>query len=140
MQHQDERRSPSLRDTKGGAQNNLSAHSIDSEGEGPGNAEGTGAFDEDSERVAKVRKNERERQRRLAVSEGFDELFRLLKLPQSEHVDKISILRRAISRVKELEARVATLERMVEGAAHVAAASSSNNNNNNIHSSSSSSS
>lgn len=68
------------------------------------------AADGDSEAVAKIRKNERERRRRLAVSNGFDELFELLKLPQAAQIDKVSILRKAIDRIRELEARVKELE------------------------------
>lgn len=68
------------------------------------------AADGDSEAVAKIRKNERERRRRLAVSNGFDELFELLKLPQAAQIDKVSILRKAIDRIRELEARVRELE------------------------------
>jgi len=71
---------------------------------------GGGGGDEDSETVAKLRKNERERQRRLAVSSGFDELCNILRLPQMSQKDKVSILRSAIDRIKELEVRVAQLE------------------------------
>jgi len=69
------------------------------------------AADGDSDQVAKIRKNERERRRRLAVSNGFDELFDLLKLPQAIQIDKVSILRKAIDRIRELESRVNELEK-----------------------------
>jgi len=64
-------------------------------------------------RLAKVkqRKNERERRRRLAVSRGFEELFKLLKLPQTARIDKATILQNAISRINALEKRVVDLER-----------------------------
>ncbi|KAH9255505.1 hypothetical protein BASA81_006321 [Batrachochytrium salamandrivorans] len=55
------------------------------------------------EQANKTKKNERERKRRLAVSNGFDELFVLLKLPQSSKIDKVSILRKAVDRIQELE-------------------------------------
>lgn len=71
------------------------------------------ATDGDSEQVAKQRKNERERRRRQAVSNGFDELFELLKLPQAAQIDKVSILHRAIDRIKELERQIAELQRRV---------------------------
>ena len=71
-----------------------------------------GGEGEDSEHVAKLRKNERERQRRLAVSSGFDELCAILRLPQMSQKDKVSILRNAIDRIKELERRVGELERV----------------------------
>lgn len=68
------------------------------------------AAEGDPEAVAKIRKNERERRRRLAVSNGFDELYELLKLPQAAQLDKVSILRKAIERIRELEAKVKELE------------------------------
>ena len=42
-----------------------------------------GLGDEDSDRMAKIRKNERERKRRLAVSQGFERLQRLLEMPSA---------------------------------------------------------
>jgi len=72
------------------------------------------AADGDSDAVAKIRKNERERRRRLAVSNGFDELFDLLKLPQAAQIDKVSILRKAIDHIRELEARVKELEQLLK--------------------------
>lgn len=53
--------------------------------------------------MAKNKKNERERQRRFAVSENFDHLRKALHLSESD--DKISILQRAVSRISELEMR-----------------------------------
>ena len=72
------------------------------------------AADGDSDAVAKIRKNERERRRRLAVSNGFDELFELLKLPQSAQIDKVSILRKAIERIRELETQVKDFEAQIQ--------------------------
>ena len=90
-----------------GKKNTVPAFEDDDDDDGGG---GGGGGDEDSETVAKLRKNERERQRRLAVSSGFDELCNILRLPQMSQKDKVSILRSAIDRIKELEVRVTQLE------------------------------
>jgi len=66
--------------------------------------------DEDSEKMAKYRKNERERRRRLAVSQGFAELFQILRLPEASKVDKATILSNSIDRIKELEDRLGQLQ------------------------------
>jgi hypothetical protein len=58
----------------------------------------------------KVRKNERERKRRLAVSQGFDELFAMLKIPENQKLDKAAILRTTIDRMNELTSMVQLLE------------------------------
>jgi len=58
---------------------------------------------QETEAVAKVRKNERERQRRLAMSSGFEDLSNVLKLGRAAQHDKVSILRTAVDRIKELE-------------------------------------
>jgi len=51
---------------------------------------------------AKEKKNERERRRRLQVSHGFNELFRILKLSDSAKMEKSTVLTTAIDRIKEL--------------------------------------
>ena len=51
---------------------------------------------QESEAVAKLRKNERERQRRLAMSDGFDQLSSVLNLGRSQQHDKVSILVRLL--------------------------------------------
>jgi len=106
----------------------------------------------DSEKVgeAKSRKNERERKRRLQVTQGFDELYKLLKrmeqdrmalglppapeplggkrsISSSSKLDKSSILQNAIQRITFLESQIARLGREN----HSLSAMVNNNNANN---------
>lgn len=75
--------------------------------------------------IAKSRKNERERKRRLAVTRGFDELFKLLKELEEEKqrreenpkigilgntkLDKASILKNAIEKIQGFELQIIKL-------------------------------
>jgi hypothetical protein len=59
---------------------------------------------------AKLRKNERERKRRLAVSQGFDQLLKLLDMPTANKMDKACVLHTAITRICELEQRAEALQ------------------------------
>ena len=45
------------------------------------------------------------------MSSGFDELCAILRLPQMSQKDKVSILKGAIERIRDLERRVEDLER-----------------------------
>jgi len=51
---------------------------------------------------AKEKKNERERRRRLQVSNGFSDLFKLLRMPESTKMEKSTVLNASIQRLKEL--------------------------------------
>ena len=67
-----------------------------------GSGDSAPMFEEDGEvKTGKLKKNERERQRRLVVSEHFDALHRLLELNEKD--DKISILQNAITRITLLQ-------------------------------------
>ena len=50
---------------------------------------------------AKEKKNERERRRRLQVSHGFNDLFKILQLPESK-MEKSTVLNGAVERLREL--------------------------------------
>lgn len=65
---------------------------------------------DDLDQHAKFRKNERERRRRLVVSQGFNDLVSVLNLGDSAKVDKATVLNTAIRRIKMLEKKVQTLE------------------------------
>mmetsp|Transcript_860 Transcript_860/g.1979 ORF Transcript_860/g.1979 Transcript_860/m.1979 type:complete len:489 (+) Transcript_860:733-2199(+) len=88
--------------------------------------------DDDRSGIAKTRKNERERKRRLAVTQGFDELYKLLKRLEEERqssgipvgkdpermsilgtskLDKASILRNSIDKIKTLEVEINDLRK-----------------------------
>lgn len=60
--------------------------------------------------LAKMRKNERERKRRLAVSQGFDHLLKLLDMPTASKMDKACVLHAAIQRITELEHKADDLQ------------------------------
>jgi len=80
---------------------------------------------------AKSRKNERERKRRLAVTQGFDELYKLLKTLEEEgtnddtpiittsKLDKASILRNSIEKIQAFEAQNDKLRHENERIAHL---------------------
>jgi len=93
----------------------------------PGSPSGDG-YDDDRSGMAKTRKNERERKRRLAVSQGFDELYKLLKRLEEERqasgdkehalsvvatskLDKASILRSSIEKINMLESQIQQLRK-----------------------------
>ncbi|GBG27988.1 Hypothetical Protein FCC1311_042112 [Hondaea fermentalgiana] len=53
--------------------------------------------------TAKEKKNERERRRRQQVSQGFTDLFKLLKMPEAVKMEKSTVLNAALDRVRELD-------------------------------------
>ena len=77
--------------------------------------------DDEATGIAKSRKNERERMRRLAVTNGFDDLYKVLKRIEEERaaagdkeiggvsisatskLDKASILRSGVEKIRGLE-------------------------------------
>lgn len=67
--------------------------------------------------TAKKRKNEREKKRRIAVSKGFEEVFKVLRVSPEAKVDKATILMSAAQHITNLEAKVAALEDLVESQA-----------------------
>mmetsp|Transcript_9390 Transcript_9390/g.15322 ORF Transcript_9390/g.15322 Transcript_9390/m.15322 type:complete len:310 (+) Transcript_9390:59-988(+) len=52
---------------------------------------------------AKEKKNERERRRRLQVSHGFTDLFKILKMPENTKMEKSTVLNTAIERLTDLQ-------------------------------------
>lgn len=69
-------------------------------------------FEEEGEaKSGKIKKNERERQRRQVVSEHFDTLHRMLDLNEKD--DKISILHNAIMKINALQQEVADMRNKV---------------------------
>lgn len=64
----------------------------------------------ESDTDAKFRKNERERRRRLMVSQGFSDLVTVLNLPETAKVDKATVLNNSIKRIQVLEAKVELLQ------------------------------
>mmetsp|Transcript_9330 Transcript_9330/g.18414 ORF Transcript_9330/g.18414 Transcript_9330/m.18414 type:complete len:395 (+) Transcript_9330:759-1943(+) len=52
---------------------------------------------------AKEKKNERERRRRLQVSQGFTDLFKLLKMPEAVKMEKSTVLNASLQRIRELD-------------------------------------
>ena len=109
--------SPSRKSTSGRSSGTIkkssSASSSAKATKSSGGSASSGAPMDQATKMAKVkqRKNERERRRRLAVSRGFEDLFKMLKLPQTARIDKATILQNAITRIQSLEKRVAELER-----------------------------
>ncbi|GBG35046.1 Hypothetical Protein FCC1311_112692 [Hondaea fermentalgiana] len=107
----------------------------------PSGSSAAGDDEEDEERsgIAKTRKNERERKRRLAVTQGFDELYKLLKsLEEERHstgtidksperlsilstskLDKASILRNSIDKIRSLEGEVVGLRKENDRLSHL---------------------
>mmetsp|Transcript_1269 Transcript_1269/g.1621 ORF Transcript_1269/g.1621 Transcript_1269/m.1621 type:complete len:422 (+) Transcript_1269:47-1312(+) len=79
----------------------------------PGKKTGNVPFDlldDPNDTHAKYRKNERERRRRLVVSQGFTELIRVLNLGESAKVDKATILNSSIKRISMLEKQIDALQ------------------------------
>ena len=68
------------------------------------------AFNFESDKDAKFRKNERERRRRLMVSQGFSDLVTVLNLPETAKVDKATVLNNSIKKIQTLQRQVQDLE------------------------------
>lgn len=68
------------------------------------------SFTFESDKDAKFRKNERERRRRLMVSQGFSDLVTVLNLPETAKVDKATVLNNSIRKIETLQQRVQELE------------------------------
>jgi hypothetical protein len=69
-------------------------------------------------RGQKERKNERERQRRILVNKGFEDLVKILKLPpagkgKGSDADKVTILNTAIARIEQLEQHIDMLNSLL---------------------------